>query len=87
MNIAGDNKGEATINVQALKEVILDYQENIISDIYIGKREGFFDESKGELKEMCDEINGLLTHAKIHFLTVNEAVAEFQQAVFDFYKR
>jgi len=87
MNIAVDDKGEAAINVKALKEVILDYQENFISDILIGKREGFMDEYNEDLKQMVDELNNTLSNIKVHLLTVNEAVSNFQQAVSGFYKR
>ncbi|QSZ27492.1 type I-B CRISPR-associated protein Cas7/Cst2/DevR [Aceticella autotrophica] len=87
MNIAVDEKGEAAINVKALKEVILDYQENIISDLYIGKREGFMDEYNEDLKHMLDELNSTLSNIKVHLLTVNDAVSNFQQVVSGFYKR
>ncbi|AIS53553.1 CRISPR-associated autoregulator, DevR family [Thermoanaerobacter kivui] len=87
MNIAVDDRGEAAINVKALKEVILDYQENIISDVYIGKREGFMDEYNEDLRQMTDELNRTLSNIKVHLLTVNEAVSEFQQVVSGFYKR
>ncbi|MDI3310917.1 MAG: type I-B CRISPR-associated protein Cas7/Cst2/DevR [Thermoanaerobacterium sp.] len=88
MNIAVDDKGEAAINVKALKEVIVDYRENIISDVYIGKREGFMDEYNEDLKRMVNELNDtLLKNIKVHLLTVNEAVSKFQQVVSGFYKR
>jgi CRISPR-associated protein Cst2 len=86
MNIVVDDKGEAAINAKALKEVILDYQDNIISDIYIGRREGFMDEYAQDLRTMCDEI-GALACPKVHLLTVNDAVDKFRQVVSDFYKR
>lgn len=58
MDIAENKDGEATINVKALGEVLLDYDKDILSDVYIGIREGFNDELKEELIKFTSEYKG-----------------------------
>ncbi len=51
MNIT-DERG---INFNALSEIIEDYKDIILSDIYIGKREGFLDEMDEAMKEFSEK--------------------------------
>lgn len=88
MNIVEDVQGEAHINVKALKEVILDYKDNIISDIFISKREGFLDEYNNELDELCKSLNseqGLKFSVKLQ--SINKAVSDFMEIIRVFYTR
>jgi CRISPR-associated protein Cst2 len=48
MNITSENNVKI-LNIAALKEVIRDYKESFISDIYIGKSEGFLPDLTEEL--------------------------------------
>lgn len=78
MDIAENNKGEATINVKALKEVLEDYDESILSDIYIGIREGFNDSLKDELEKLAGDYKG---NHLIKVMTPNSAVIEFARVL------
>ncbi|MGI8493816.1 MAG: type I-B CRISPR-associated protein Cas7/Cst2/DevR, partial [Pyrinomonadaceae bacterium] len=44
MNVTAERIDEPLIKTSALKEVITDYKDSILSDIYIGRQEGFHDE-------------------------------------------
>ncbi|GAV23302.1 type I-B CRISPR-associated protein Cas7/Cst2/DevR [Carboxydothermus pertinax] len=44
MNLSGEKDGKPIINLDYLEEVLLDYQESIISNVYLGKATGFMDE-------------------------------------------
>lgn len=78
MDIAENKNGEATINVNALKEVLEDYENDILSDVYIGIREGFNDRLKEELLNLQKESNG--KHV-IHVTTPNNAANEFSSVI------
>jgi len=75
MNLAKEENGEVVVSMEALEEVIRDYSETLLADIYIGRRNGFMDnvEDKilGLIKEHSDE--GI----KIVYGSINEAVNAF----------
>lgn len=73
MNITS-NDPKVLINTDAIAEVIKDYKDIIVSDIYIGRSEGFQDDAKSKLEDMKVE----LKDAKIiHLLTPKQAVEQF----------
>ena len=74
MNVADKNG----INFEALSQVIEDYEDIILSDIYIGKRAGFMDEMDEKINEIAQkkwEINGRGIHVKHN--SINNTVIEF----------
>lgn len=81
MNVA-DEDG---VNLNALSHVIEDYKEIILSDIYIGKREGFLDEIESKLEEFAGnewEYEGRKIHVKK--TSINNAVTEFSNTLDNF---
>ncbi len=52
MNITNNSYDKPLINVPALKQVLTDYKDTIISDIYIGRQQGFIDDIATELSEI-----------------------------------
>jgi len=83
MNIANENG----INFDALSQVIEDYKDIILSDIYIGKREGFLDEMDKELSEFAKkkwEYNGKNIQVKQN--SINNTVVEFTKILDNFIK-
>jgi len=83
MNVANENG----INFDALSQVIEDYKDIILSDIYIGKREGFLDEMDKELSEFAKkkwEYNGKNIQVKQN--SINNTVVEFTKILDDFIK-
>lgn len=83
MNVADENG----INFDALSQVIEDYKEIILSDIYISKREGFLDEMDKELSEFAKkkwEYNGKNIQVKQN--SINNTVVEFTKILDDFIK-
>lgn len=75
MNIAKEEDGEAIIDIEALKEVLNEYENSLLTDIYIGLRKGFMDELKQPLAELSEK-NG-----KIHVGTIKEAVDQFSSEI------
>jgi CRISPR-associated protein Cst2 len=57
MNIAAPDE-EKLINVKALREVLHDYQDSLLSDVYIGRQEGFQDGLSEELAALSQESFG-----------------------------
>ncbi|KAF5086792.1 type I-B CRISPR-associated protein Cas7/Cst2/DevR [Methanobacterium aggregans] len=75
MNIAKEEDGEAVIDIEALKEVVTEYKDSILTDVYIGRRKGFMDELEEPLEKLAGE-NG-----KIHVGTIKEAVDQFSNKI------
>jgi CRISPR-associated protein Cst2 len=77
----GANEDRADLSVEALKEVLRDYQDNIRGTVFIGRRAGFFDEKENALKsleteflqtgDVVDKFNG------VRVLTINEAIDQY----------
>jgi CRISPR-associated protein Cst2 len=74
MNIAKDERGNARINVNALKEVLKAYGDRLETDVFIGRRSGFLDEQADELAGLAGAEEGLPT---IHVGEVNAMIGEF----------
>jgi len=81
MNVADENG----VNFDALSQVIEDYKDIILSDIYIGKREGFLDEMDKELSEFAKKkwkCNGKDIQVKQN--SINNTVVEFTKILDNF---
>ncbi|HCN36087.1 MAG TPA: type I-B CRISPR-associated protein Cas7/Cst2/DevR [Bacteroidetes bacterium] len=79
-HVAGMGKlNNFEFKIDALKEVLLEYNSKLISNIYIGIRNGFLDEMKSEIEKMRDELNNLdgFKNFKIIFNSVNEAIDSY----------
>jgi len=76
MNVADENG----INFDALAQVINDYKEIILSDIYIGRRNGFMEEIKSEINEFSQKVwecNG--KNIKVIYNSINNTVKYFAE--------
>jgi len=62
----------ATLDIDALKEVITDYKEDFEGKIFIGKRAGFMDEKNDALTKLVKEYPTL-----IELKTINEAIDNY----------
>ncbi len=79
MNITNGNPEQPAINLVALKQVILDYKENILSDIYIGRQSGFMDSLEEGLLNLQKEISS--DSKKLHLLSPKQAIEEFTKTI------
>ncbi|AKB85837.1 type I-B CRISPR-associated protein Cas7/Cst2/DevR [Methanococcoides methylutens] len=79
MNIAKEDGGEPTINMDALYDVISDYSELLISDIYIGRRKGFMDESEEDFQKLVEDHGK--NDKKVIYGSINEIVESFVKIV------
>lgn len=57
MNVTQSDMHKPLINVAALQQVISDYQQSILSDVFIGRQEGFQDILASELERMAQELS------------------------------
>jgi CRISPR-associated protein Cst2 len=73
MNIAAPDENKL-VNVAALREVLSDYSDVIVGDVYIGRQEGFLDGLRGELEALQD---GLKESTTVHLLSPKRAAEEF----------
>jgi CRISPR-associated protein Cst2 len=71
MNIAKEENGEPKINIEALKEVINEYSESFLTNIYIGRRKGFMDEIDEDITKLTEE------NEKVESGTIKESVDAF----------
>lgn len=62
----GAFKNIATLSIEAIKEVLEDYKDQIKGQVFIGKRAGFMDEINNDLQNMASE--------NVIVATVNQAV-------------
>jgi len=69
-HIAKEELGKPVFSVEALKEVIEEYKNEIEGKVYIGKRAGFMDELNDELIKMRDE-------GKLEYGAINEIIDKF----------
>jgi CRISPR-associated protein Cst2 len=75
MNIVKEENGEAIMDIEALKEVLNEYDDSLLTDVYIGLRKGFMDELEPLIKELSEE------NSKIHVGTIKEATDQFSNKI------
>ncbi|MGC8898723.1 MAG: type I-B CRISPR-associated protein Cas7/Cst2/DevR [Bacteroidota bacterium] len=73
MNIT-DEDLQKPINANALRQVITDYKDLILSDIYIGRQDGFIDSCKEDLSSLVKDLEGIKT---IHLSSPKQAIETF----------
>jgi CRISPR-associated protein Cst2 len=71
MNIVKDERGQAVLNIEALKEVLTAYKDRLETDVFIGRRKGFMDDQAEALGQLATE----MPNVKVSEL--NEAVKNF----------
>jgi CRISPR-associated protein Cst2 len=77
MNITNENL-DKPINTDALRQVITDYKDLILSDIYIGRQDGFIESCKEELNGL---VKGLAEIKTIHLSSPKQAIETFAAAL------
>ena len=75
MNIAKEVEGEATIDINALVDVLDEYEDIILSDVYIGRRKGFLDNLEDDITNLTKE------NAKVKSGTIREAIDQFSDNI------
>lgn len=71
MNIVKEENGEPLIDIEAFKEVIDEYSDSLLTNIYIGHRKGFMDELDEDIAKLTKE------NEVIKSGTIKEAVELF----------
>ncbi|NLO49491.1 MAG: type I-B CRISPR-associated protein Cas7/Cst2/DevR, partial [Clostridiales bacterium] len=62
----------ATLDIDALKEAIIDYKDDFEGKIFIGKRAGFIDDKNDALAKLVEKLSYL-----IELKTINEAIDSY----------
>lgn len=75
MNIAKEENGEVAVSMEALEELIRDYSETLLTDIYIGRRKGFMDNWEDKIQELVREHSE--EKRKVFYGSINETVNAF----------
>ncbi len=68
------NENNVQLNINGIKEVLKDYKDQFIGDVFIGRRSGFLDDLSGELeglKSLGDE------YPKVHLASINETIDKY----------
>jgi len=71
----GIRNEKALLNLTGLKEVLTDYKDQFIGEVFIGKRSGFMDEYNEELKALESEF------PNVKVLSVNQAIDKYCEQV------
>lgn len=80
MNIVKEEDGEPLIDIEALKEVINEYSDCLLTDVYIGSRKGFMDSINNDIKKLAEE------NSNIKSGTIKEAVDQFTDKISELMK-
>jgi len=75
MNIAKEIEGEATIDFDALTEVIEEYSDSLLTDVYIGRRKGFLDDLNEKIVTLSQK------NPKIKSGNIKEVVENFKDII------
>ena len=81
MNVTAELSGEPLIKIAALKQVINDYKDSILSDVYIGRQEGFHDELQNDLDQLKNDLAETKT---VKLLSAKQAIEEFAESLDNF---
>jgi CRISPR-associated protein Cst2 len=73
MNIAQED-GQRSINTAALQQMISDYKEVILSDVFIGRQEGFQDSLSADLARLGEDLRDV---KPVHLSSPKQAVERF----------
>ncbi|KKG13762.1 CRISPR-associated protein DevR [Methanosarcina sp. 2.H.T.1A.6] len=79
MNLVREENGEAIVDIEALEDVISDYSDILLTDIYIGRRKGFMDELDPALKALTEKYAD--NSQKVIYGSINEMVDSFVQTI------
>jgi CRISPR-associated protein Cst2 len=79
MNLVREEKGEALVDVAALEEVISDYSDILLTDIYIGRRKGFMEDLDPVFKDLTEKYAD--NDRKVIYGSINEMVDSFIQTI------
>jgi len=79
MNLVREENGEAIVDMVALEEVISDYSDILLTDIYIGRRKGFMEELDPVFKNLTEKYAG--NDRKVIYGSINEIVDSFVQTL------
>ena len=69
----GKDNDIVELDINALKEVLKDYQKNIQGEVFIGRRSGFLDEKADALKALETEF------PNVKIMTINEAIDSYTE--------
>jgi CRISPR-associated protein Cst2 len=75
MNLMDEKDEKAVFNFEALKEVIDEYSDILLTDIFVGKRKGFMDEWDEKFAKLADNSDS----PKIKFGPLNQMVSDFSE--------
>lgn len=75
MNIMKNDTEEVELNIDALKEVLNEYDDCLLTDVYIGRRKGFLENSEIGLNELSKELSN------VHVGSIKEMIDEFSKQI------
>lgn len=78
MNVVRDERGNASVNIDALKEVLTAYRDRLATGVFIGRRAGFLDEQADELGSLHGGGDGL---PEIQLGEVNAMIEAFTRSM------
>jgi CRISPR-associated protein Cst2 len=73
MNITREDD-QRSLNTAALRQVLTDYQDIILSDVFIGRQEGFQDALAPDLSRLAEELHPL---KPVHLTSPKQAIEQF----------
>jgi CRISPR-associated protein Cst2 len=74
-HIVIEKMGKPVLSIEALKEVINEYSDSLVGNIYIGKRKGFMDELEKDLIALSKE------NENVEYGPVNEIIDKYADSI------
>ncbi len=80
MNILEEKDDEFKINLDALKKVLIEYKEQLLTDVYIGRRAGFLDSIDQDIQSFCKEMEKNKINI-IYKIDIKEILTEYSKII------
>jgi CRISPR-associated protein Cst2 len=78
MNVVREERGNARVNMEALREVLRAYSDRLVTDVFVGRRTGFLDEQAEELHRLQSSGDSV---PNIQVGEVNATIEEFVRSM------
>lgn len=70
-HVVREKGGTTHLDIEALKEVLSDYKDQIAGKVFIGLRKGFLEDYRGDLEELAEQ------NDQVSFSSINSAIANY----------
>ena len=77
---AGERNERVVLNMEGLRQVLIDYKDTFVGKLYIGRRSGFFDEYDEDIKTLVSDFDDIVVYQSIN-IAVDEYIKEVKTLI------